>query len=148
MLADLLMELGTTMSHPEKPVKLLLRIYAVVLLTALIPAVMPFAWMEEIHRGLGMGELPSERIVHYLTRSLSALYAMQGALYWFLSLDVRRFLPVVKCLAVLKIFFGLGMLVLDLAVGMPLFWILGEGPLIVVLGALLLWLGSRIPAHD
>jgi hypothetical protein len=132
------------MNAPERPVKVLLRVYAVILLTALIPAAIPFAWMEEIHRGLGMGELPTEPIVHYLTRSLSGLYAMQGALYFFVSLDVRRYLPVVQCLAVLKILFGTGMLVLDIAVGMPLFWILGEGPLIIVLGIVLLGLANRI----
>jgi len=33
----------------------------------------------------------------YLTRSLSAMYALHGALVFLVSLDVRRFLPVVKC---------------------------------------------------
>ena len=136
------------MSHPERAVQVLLRVYAVVLFSAVVPALMPFAWMEEIHRGLGLGQLPAERIVHYLTRSQSALYAVQGAVFFCVSQDVRRFLPLVRCLAVLKILFGLAMLALDLAVGMPLFWTLGEGPLIIVLGTLLLWLAGRIAAGD
>ena len=122
----------------------LMRISAVVLLTALVPTVMPFAWMKEIHRWLGMGELPEGPIVGYLTRSLSAMYAMHGALVLFVSTDVRRFLPVVKCLAALGIVFGSGMLAIDVVVGMPLPWTVCEGPFVIVLGGVLLWLTGRI----
>lgn len=128
----------------EKTLVVLLRISAVVLLTALVPAVMPFAWMKEIHQWLGMGELPEGPIIGYLTRSLSAMYAMHGALVLFVSLDVRRFLPVVKCLAVLGIVFGVGMIALDVVVEMPLSWVLCEGPFIIILGSVLLWLAGRI----
>ena len=122
----------------------LLRLAGVLLLTAVIPAVMPFAWMKDIHRLLGMGELPEGPIMDYLTRSLSLMYAMHGALVFFLSLDIRRFLPAVKFLAVLGIVFGVGMLVLDVMVGMPPSWIAGEGPFIVVLGGVMLWLTGQI----
>ncbi|MGD0899453.1 MAG: hypothetical protein ABR915_16580 [Thermoguttaceae bacterium] len=132
------------MSRHETALVWLLRISAVVLLTALIPAVMPFVWMKDIHRWLGMGELPEGPIVGYLTRSLSAMYAMHGALILFVSLDARRYLPVVKCLAFLCVLFGMGMLALDVLVGMPLPWIVGEGPFIVVLGGIMLWLARRI----
>jgi hypothetical protein len=114
----------------------------VLLLVAVIPAVMPFEWMKEIHRRLGMGELPEGPIVGYLTRSLSAMYAMHGALLFFVSLDVRRYRPVVQCVAVLCLAFGAGMLVLDQAVGMPRFWLLGEGPFVMALGAAILWLSA------
>ena len=52
----------------EKALVLLLRIAGVVLLTALVPAVMPFDWMKDIHRQLGMGELPEGPIIGCLTR--------------------------------------------------------------------------------
>jgi hypothetical protein len=133
------------MTRSEKTLVVLLRFGGVLLLTALVPAVMPFAWMELIHRQLGMGELPDVPIVGYLTRSLSAFYAMHGALIFFVSVDVRRYLPVVKCLGALCVVFGAGMLVLDMAVGMPLPWVLGEGPFVIVLGVALLWLASKIP---
>jgi hypothetical protein len=128
----------------EKALVWLLRISAVVPLTALVPAVMPFAWMQDIHRSLGMGELPGGPIVGYLTRSLSAMYAMHGALLCFVSWNVRRFLPLVKCLAVLAVIFGIGMCLLDLLVGMPLPWTVSEGPFIVVLGGVMLWLAGRM----
>jgi len=121
-----------------------MRLAAVMLLTALIPVVMPFDWMKEIHSQLGMGELPEGPIMGYLTRSLSGMYAMHGALVFFVSLDVRRYLPVVKCLAVLGIVFGIGMLVLDIVVGMPPSWIAGEGPFIIVLGGIMLWLARQV----
>ena len=121
-----------------------MRLAAVMLLTALIPVVMPFSWMKDIHHALGMGVLPEGPIMGYLTRSLSAMYAMHGALVFFVSLDVRRYLPVVKCLAVLGISFGSGMLALDIMVGMPSSWIAGEGPFIIVLGGVMLWLTGRV----
>jgi hypothetical protein len=131
------------MNWPEKTLAVLLRISAILLLTALVPVVMPFAWMKEIHRHLGMGELPQGPIMDYLTRSLSAMYAMHGALVYFISLDVRRYLPVVRFLAALGMFFGAGMFILDIAVGMPASWIAGEGPFIIVLGGIMFWLVTR-----
>ena len=128
------------MNRSEKALAVLLRLAGVLLMTAVIPAVMPFAWMKDIHRQLGMGELAEGPLIGYLTRSLSAMYAMHGAVLFFVSWDARRFLPVVKCLAVLAVLFGIGMLVLDVLVGMPMFWMLCEGPFIVVLGGVLLWL--------
>ena len=132
------------MNSSEIILVILMRLAGVLLLTALIPVVMPFGWMKDIHRALGMGELPEGPIMGYLTRSLSAIYAMHGALVFVVSLDVRRYLPVVKCLAVLGIVFGSGMFVLDIMVGMPPSWIIGEGPFIVVLGGVMLWLAGRV----
>ena len=83
-------------------------------------------------------------MIDYLTHSLSAMYTMHGAVVFFVSLDVRRYLPVVKCLAVLAIMFGIGMIVLDVVVGMPMFWVLCEGPFIVVINGGLLWLAGRV----
>jgi hypothetical protein len=129
----------------EKVLVILLRVTGIVLLTALIPAVMPFSWMQETHRWLGMGELPTEPIVGYLTRSLSLMYAMHGALIYFVSLDVRHFLPLVRLLAILGIVFGGGMIVLDAAIGMPAYWIACEGPFVILLSFVILWLAKRIP---
>jgi hypothetical protein len=136
------------MNNSEKTLTILMRLAGVLLLTALIPVVMPFAWMKDIHRALGMGELPEGPIMGYLTRSLSAMYAMHGALVFFVSLDVRRYLPVVKFLAVLGVVFGSGMLVLDIVVGMPPRWIAGEGPFIIVLGGVMLWLAGQVQQDD
>ncbi|MGA2253398.1 MAG: hypothetical protein ABSG53_01950 [Thermoguttaceae bacterium] len=132
----------------EKTLVLLLRLDAILLLSALVPSMMPFAWMKEIHRFLGLGELADGPLIGYLTRSLSVLYAMHGAVQVFVSLDVRRFLPVVKFMAVLTFLFGLWMTALDVFVGMPLFWIVCEGPVIFLLGCVVLWLTGRVGSTE
>jgi hypothetical protein len=135
---------GLPVNHYEKALMILLRIAGLISLSALAASVMPFAWMMDIHRFLGMGELPEGPIIGYLTRSLSAMYALHGAIVLFVSWDVRRYLPLVKCLAVLAIAFGAGMLWLDVTVGMPPAWTACEGPFFVVLGGVMLWLAGRV----
>lgn len=129
----------------ERVLVIVLRVSGMLLLTALVPAVMPHSWMDEIHRRLDLGQLPDMPIIGYLTRSLSGLYALHGAVIFFVSLDVRRYLPVIKCLFVLGFLFGLGMVVLDRAVGIPTLWACCEGPFIIVLSIIALWLASKVP---
>jgi hypothetical protein len=131
------------MTWAERNLVLFLRACAALLLLALVPVVMPFAWMDAVHRAMGLGELPDVPIVGYLTRSASALYAMHGGLVLFLSFDVRRYRPVIVLLAALCLPFGVAMVVLDAAVGMPAFWTACEGPVIVTLGCVLLYLASK-----
>ena len=128
----------------EKVLAFLLRVEAVVLLTALVPSMMPLDWMKDIHRYLGLGELPDGPIIGYLTRSLSVMYAMFGAMMLYVSRDVRRFLPVIKLITVLGVCFGLWMTALDFAVGMPKFWSVSEGPFIFLLYCGLSWLARRV----
>jgi len=80
----------------------------------------------------------------YLTRSLSFMYAMHGAFVFFISFDFRRFLPVVKFVAVVTILFGLWMTALDIVVAMPVFWIAAEGPSLVILYCVVLWLTGQV----
>ena len=132
------------MNRYEKLLVLLLRLDGIIMLAALFPSMMPLAWMKEIHRCLGMGELPDGPIISYLTRSLAVMYAMHGAVLFFVSLDVRRFLPVVKFVAVLTILFGLWLTALDVVVGMPVFWTVCEGPSLFVLYCVVLWLTGHV----
>jgi hypothetical protein len=136
------------MPRAEKCLVLLLRLCGVVLLTAVVPAAMPLGWMAAIHRWLGLGAMPAGPLVGYLTRSLSALYAAHGVLMLFVSLDVRRYLPLVKCLAGLNVAFGGSLLAIDYVVGMPCWWTASEGPSILVMGIILWCLASRIPTHS
>ena len=113
------------------------------MLTALGAVVMPYSWMNAIHQHTGLGELPHVPIVGYLTRSVSAFYALHGALLVFVAGDVRRYLPVVSFLAVAGAVFGAVMLGIDCAVGIPLRWTIAEGPFVVALSAVILWLTAR-----
>ena len=138
----------TPLNRYERTLSFCLRLDAILLLTAIIPSMMPFEWMTEIHRYLGMGELPGGPIMGYLTRSLSVMYAMHGAVELFVSLDVRRFSPVVKLIAALGILFGLWMTAMDVAVGMPIFWIVSEGPVIFLLCCVVLWLTGHVQVEE
>ncbi len=113
------------------------------MLTALGAVVMPYSWMNAIHQHTGLGELPHVPIVGYLTRSVSAFYALHGALLVFVAGDVRRYLAVVRFFAVAGAVFGALLLGIDCAVGMPLPWTVAEGPFVVVLSAAILWLTGR-----
>jgi hypothetical protein len=131
------------MDRNERILVWLLRISGVLMLTALGAVVMPYDWMNAIHRQQGLGELPHVPIVSYLTRSISALYALQGALLVFAAGDLRRYLPVVRFLALAGVVFGAMMVGIDWAVGMPLLWTIGEGPWVILLAVVIFWLAGR-----
>src|SRR5262245_3261265 len=99
-----------------------LRLSAGVLLLALVAVFMPYSWMAAINDWLGFSPLPDTPLVSYLTRSLSAVYAMIGVLVLVLASDVRRYAPLIAWLGVLYLILGALLLVLDFTVGMPLAW--------------------------
>ena len=106
-------------------------------LFALVPVFMPMSWMAATHRWLGLGEMPTGPIVEYLARSLSAFYAVMGALCLVLAADLERYRPLVRFLGVAFALMSLVLLGVDVAAGMPWWWSASEGPGGVVFGALL-----------
>jgi len=120
-----------------------LRVTGVILLTALFPAAMPFSWMDAVHARLGLGALPEEPIVGYLTRSCSLLYAFHGALLLYLSTDLDRYLPAIRFLVAISVPFGVALFWIDRAVGMPPYWVAFEGPPLVLLALVLWWLAGK-----
>jgi hypothetical protein len=120
-----------------------LRASGAVMLLALIAVVMPFAWMDLVHRQLGLGKLPDAPIVDYLARSASALYAVHGALLIFAASDVRRYLPLVRFLAWVAVVFGPVMICIDHEAGLPVPWTVCEGSSIIAIGVVLLRLAKR-----
>src|SRR3954449_7046802 len=128
------------MNRRERLLVLVLRLGAVLLLLSLVPAVMPFGWMQAVHGAVGLGELTETPLNQYLTRSLSALYAFHGALMLCLSFDVRRFQPVIRLVGAGNVVVGVFSVLRGLAAGMPLAWTLVEGLFILVAGLLILGL--------
>ena len=94
--------------------------------------------MASAHGALGLGNLPDAPMVGYLTRSASALYGLHGAMILFVSFDVRRYERLIKFLAIAALIHGAVMLAIDLAVGMPWFWTLFEGPGFAMTGIVVL----------
>jgi hypothetical protein len=121
-----------------------LRLVGVVLMLALAAVVMPFEWMAFVHRRLGLGELYESPLTNYLTRSLSALYALHGALHFAVARDVRRHAAVIGFLGWSYLCFGALLLALDHNAGMPEWWILLEGPVIMGSGTIILLLHRRL----
>ena len=84
------------MTRADKVLVLLLRFLGVGSLLALVPVFMPFAWMAATHRWLGLGEMPAAPVVEYLARSVSAFYALVGALCLLVAADLDRYRPLVR----------------------------------------------------
>ena len=83
----------------------LLRLNAGILLLAAPCTLLPYAWMNAVHRELfGLGELPDTPVTLYMARSLALTYALHGAvvlgvtLNWPLSFPVS---PAVASVAVM-----------------------------------------------
>jgi hypothetical protein len=124
--------------------RLLLRIIGTAGLFAVVAVVMPYSWMNAIHKWLGMGELPAEPIVGYLARSTSAFYALLGGLFWVVSFDLNRHRLVLCYLGIVVVIFGAVLFVVDLLEGMPLSWSLTEGPFNLAFGVVILLLTYRL----
>jgi hypothetical protein len=121
-----------------------LRCAGAVLLMAFAAIFLPAEWMSATHAWLGLGTFPRSPLVEYLTRSLSALYAIKGGLYLVLSTDVVRYTAVISYVGWSTIAFGAGMVIVDTHAGMPWYWTLLEGPPIAGMGLALVWLRRRL----
>jgi hypothetical protein len=115
----------------------LVRLQGFILSAAAIPVLMPTAWMDLLHSQLHIGPFPLAPIVEYLTRSISALYAVHGVLLVFISFDLERYRPLLGMLILLHGVLGLAMLGIDLWAVMPWWWTLSEGPPIIAFAMLL-----------
>src|SRR5262245_25198253 len=105
---------------------------------------MPVSWMAATHQWLGLGEMPTAPVVEYLARSLSAFYALVGALCLVVASDLERYRFLVRFLGAAFALMSVVFLGVDLAAGMPWWWSASEGPGGVVFGGLLFLL-ARSP---
>ncbi len=129
----------------QRTLVLVLRILGTIDLLAVAAIFLPLEWMARIHTWLGMGILPEQPIIDYLTRSASALYALHGAMILFVSTDVRRYAPLIRFLAVAAMIHGVALFLIDLSAGMPGFWIALEGPAVSAAGTVVLMLQRNEP---
>jgi hypothetical protein len=125
-------------ARAQRALVLILRILGTLDLLAVLAIFLPLEWMAKTHAWLGLGELPEQPILNYLTRSASALYALHGAMIVFVSTDVRRYAPLIKFLAVAALIHGVTLYLIDTTAGMPGFWIVLEGPIVAATGTVVL----------
>ncbi len=113
----------------ERLLRWLLWVNAGILLLALPCALLPFAWMDAVHReALGLGPLPDIPITKYMARSLSLVYALHGAVILVILSDWQRYRPAVPIISSLHVGFGCAMLAVDVDAGLSWWWAAGEGP--------------------
>lgn len=115
-----------------------LRANSVAMMLALPAVFMPVEWMAKAHDKLGLGVFPTEVIVQYLARTISGLYVVLGLMTFKMSLDVMRYLSLIRFWAVINLVAGVVLLGIDAWLQMPLFWILIQGPYVVVYSTALL----------
>jgi hypothetical protein len=124
--------------------RIFLRIIGSTSLLAIFAVAMPEEWMNSAHQWLGLGELPDAPIVGYLARSTSAFYAMLGGLLWVISLEPQRYPKVVRYLGIAFMILGLTLLAIDITEGLPLYWIVVEGPADTLFGLIMWYCGRRL----
>jgi len=135
------------MTKADKVLVILLRYFlGIPGLFALVAVFMPLSWMAAAHRWLGLGEMPTGPVVEYLARSLSAFYALVGALCLVVASDLERYRPLLRFLGVAFALMSVVLLGVDLAAGMPWWWSASEGPGGVVFGVLIFFLAR--PVHS
>ena len=113
---------------------MLLRVLGGIDLLAFGAVVMPRSWIVAAHSLTGMGDFPDTPVAGYLARSASALYALHGMLLVYMSLDVLRHWGLIRFFAFAAVFHGLVMFSIDWREGMPIWWIVLEGPTFALAG--------------
>jgi hypothetical protein len=124
----------------------LLRLGGTMTVLAFPTMLLPPDWMAATHRWLGMGDLPDAPVVNYLARSVSAFYGFHGVLLFLISTDPVRYRPFVVYVGWMNVTLGAMLLLIDLHAGMPGWWTAFEGPGVVVLGVVILYLSRAISA--
>lgn len=122
----------------------LLRLAGVITVTAFLAMLLPVDWMAATHRWLGLGEFPRMPVVEYLARSIAALYGFHGVLLLIIARDPRRYRAIVWYVAIMNVLFGLMILAIDVAAGMPGYWSAAEGPPIVAFGVVVAALNQSL----
>lgn len=128
----------------EQALRFILRMIGGASLFALIFIFVPYEWMNEIHHGIGLGELPEAPVVGYLARSVSAFYALFGGLFLLLSFDVKRHRELISAVGLGTAFLGLTLLFIDWHEGLPFWWKVWEGPFVIGVGLAIFGLSRRV----
>lgn len=128
----------------HRPVVVLLRIGALLTGSAVFAIFLPEESMASMNATAGLGEFPAVPLTGYLTRSLSAMYAIHGGLLFVLSTDVVRYRPVIEFVGWATAALGVAMTGIDLTAPMPLWWTLVEGPSVIVIGVVLALLVRKL----
>ncbi len=121
----------------------LIGLVGVGLMLATVAVFFPVSVMAACHRWLGLGNFPDAPITIYLARSTSLMYAMHGTVMFFVAWNYDRCHALVPLIGGLHVLLGVALIGVDLNAGMPLYWTVGEGLPIAMVGGAILWLFGR-----
>jgi hypothetical protein len=122
---------------------LVLRLVGAAEVLAFGAVVMPRAWMEAAHAGLGMGEMPQGAVVDFMIRQASFSYGLHGVALWFIAADVVRYRPLVLLTGAGYLLAGPVFAAIDFTAGIPWWYGIGESVSCFAVGLVLLWLDYR-----
>jgi hypothetical protein len=125
------------MTRADRRLRILLRFVGGLTLLALPAVFMPKSWMASTHELLGLGEFPDAPIVQNLARSVSGFYALFGGVCLVLATDLDRYRALIRFLGIAVTVFGVILIGVDVAAGMPVWWTLSEGLSTIVIGVLM-----------
>jgi hypothetical protein len=134
-----------------------LRMVGVVEMLAFGAVFLPRAWMESIHNGIGLTEMPKGPVFDSVMRQVSYTYGVHGVALWIIAADVGRYRPFVILTTIGYLLAGPVFFLVDLANGMPWSWIVGNGGSCLLIGTLLLGLlygerttrkGAKATTHE
>jgi hypothetical protein len=131
------------MTPADRLLAWLIRANAVILLLAVVPVFFPPELMAAIHARFGLGTLPREPIVEYLTRSAAACYAMHGGVVWLLSTDVRAYRRLITRVYQIHLVFAATVFCIDVYAGLPWWWTVTEGGTIAGVAGVILTVNRR-----
>jgi hypothetical protein len=112
---------------PERWLRRFLRLVGAGCLLATVAAALPASWLDALHARTGLpGDYGAAPITDYLARSTSLWWAFMGGGFLVASADVRRFRPLIVYLAVALSVIGAALVVVDIALAFPWWWVVGE----------------------
>jgi hypothetical protein len=126
---------------------LVLRATAVLFILALAGAALPESWMKAVYELGGREPWPDGPLLVYLARLVCILYGVYGLIALYLSFDPRRYLPLIRFLALLGFPLAPVMFVVIWTAGLPLVWAVSEPVGILVISALW-YVASRPTEHS
>ncbi|MCY2962964.1 MAG: hypothetical protein NT069_04800 [Planctomycetota bacterium] len=98
---------------------------------------LPLSAIERLHQFAGLGPFPAAPIAGYLARNVSAMYAAHGLTLCHIAGDIPRYRQLIQFLAIVAMAHGGILIGIDMASGLPVWWILTEGPGFATLGGMI-----------
>jgi hypothetical protein len=129
--------------NTSKWLRLVLFLGGCTLTSAAVPVFFSPEYMAQIHAWLGLGDFPNQPITIYLAKSASLLYAIHGLVLLFVAFQFKELHTIIPFLGWLHVAIGSAMIYVDNAAQMPGWWLVIEGPPVIAVGLLLIYLYWR-----